>query len=289
MLVKTNDNYSCFYSFSLLKWHQTLTFNDEWTARRRGIHKIDLVTLRSGDGFGLNAQVKQIAPDPAGFIAVYPQLVDVSVEKILIDIWDTRSTSFGYLEDVTLIKSVKNYSPGDPAKRINHRQLARGNGLKVNVFEVVAPNSVLFVLDSASFSAHSDEDFEYTLSVTASLITGLSMRGLKVGLISPASQHFDQTCVLPSSGGADMARMLELLAAAGKNDTALSSIDNYPAPELVGQVYYITCSEEDASSLGVLSPFPAHKTQILTLLEGDLMSMTHGLRARLLKSFRRAS
>jgi len=288
-LFEMGENHSSFYTFSLLKWYQTLAFNDEWTAKKRGIHKISLVTLRSGDGFGLSSQLKRITQEPEGRIAVYPELLDVSVEKILNDIWDTRSASFGYLEDVTLVKSVRDYSPGDPAKRINHRQLAGGHGLVVNMYEVVSPNSVLFVLDTASFSGQPDENLEYALSVAASLVTGLSLRGIRVGLLAPASKHFEQTCVLPSSGEAYLARMLELMAGAGKEDAALTAIDNYPAPELVGQVYYITYSERLSTSLSVLAPFPAHKTQVLAFFPDDMPPLAHGLKIRPLHSFRRVS
>lgn len=284
---ESEGKYHALYSFGLLKWRQTLKFSDTWRARRRGIHRIDRVALRSGDGFGLCARNKRIALEPAGRIAVYPALVDVSVEKILNDMWDTRSASNGYLEDITLIKNIRGYTPSDPAKRINQRLLARGQGLNINLYEVVEPNSVLFVLDAASFQKSDPDDLELTLSVIASLIVALSERGVQAGLAVPASDYFGQTCVEPSCGDTSLARMLELLAAAGLNDPPLEWLD-YPAPELIGQTYYIVHSPESATSLKVLAPFPEHKTQFLAFETGTVTTHGTDLRVREIKNFRRA-
>ena len=284
-----DDAWRCLYSFSILKWHQTLTFSDLWTAKCRGIHRIDKVTIRSGDGFGLCAANDHLTLTASRQITVYPQLTDVSVDAILNDMWDSRSRSLGYLEDITMMKSVRNYTARDPARRINQRLLARGQGLKVNQYEVVTPSDVLFVLDTSSFSGQNSEHFELVLSILASLITGLSRRGVNVGLIAPRSAYFPQTCVEPSTGELELTRMLELLSAAAQENPPLEHIADYPAAKLLGQVYCVAYNEESSTSLQTLAHFPQHKVQLLTFEAGGVPVDSQGLRARTITQFWRAS
>jgi len=287
---RPDDIWRCQYSFSLLKWHQTLTFSDIWQAERRGIHRVGEVTIRSGDGFGLCAASNTIMLPAARYVVVYPRLTDVSIEAILNDMWDSRSRSQGRLEDITLLKSIRNYTPRDPARRINQRLLARGQGLKVNQYEQVTPSDVLFMLDVASFAGADAEHLECVLSILASLITGLSRRGINVGLVAPRSAYFPQTYSRPSSGEGELVSMLELLSAASASDAAIDTTMEYISPELLGQTYYVALSEKAATSLQALAGFPAHKTQLLVLeAQGSVSTISQGLRARLITQFWRAS
>ena len=285
---KPEDAWRCLYSFALLKWHQTLTFSDLWTAKHRGIHRVAEITIRSGDGFSLCTAGSQMTMEPARQIVVYPQLTEVSVDAILNNMWDSRSRSSGYLEDVTLMKSVRDYTVRDPARRINQRLLARGQGLKVNQYEVVTPSDVLFALDAASFKGRESEAFERVLSILASLITGLSQRGIQVGLLAPRSAYFPQTYVKPAGGEAELRHMLTLLAAAGQADLPLTDSVDAAAPELLGQVYYVAFSEKAATSLRVLAQVPPHKAELLVFETGE-PAEGHALRAREITQFWRAS
>lgn len=251
------------YMFSLLKWHQTLTFTDPWMAKRRGIYRISEVVIRSGDGFSLCVADSCIKLETMRQIAVYPMLTNVSVDALLNDMWDSRSRILGHLEDTTLMKSVRDYTARDPARYINQRLLARGQGLKVNQYEVVKPSDVLFVLDAASFKDHKSEYFERVLSILASLLTILSRRGINVGLIAPRSEYFAETTIAPSNSAADLILMLQLLAAAGQDDPPLENFSYHSAPEL-GQIYYIAYCEKSATSSQIIAHFPPHKARILT-------------------------
>ena len=280
------DRWRCLYSFSLLKWHQALTFSDAWQAQRRGIHRIREVTVRSGDGFSLSAISRTLRLGATRQIVVYPRLTDVSVDAILNDIWDSRSASRGHLEDVTLLKSVRDYTARDPARRINQRLLARGGGLKVNQYEVVTPSDVLFILDAASFRGQVGEPFELALSILGSLITGLSRRGIHVGLLAPRSVYAPQTCIEPSSNEMELLRMLELLAGVSQDNPPLKAArSDYPVPERLGQAYYVTYSESAATSLQILAHFPPHKAQLLTFLATESSADSQALRARAITEF----
>lgn len=281
------ERHLCLYTFSLLKWKQTLRFTDEWMARHRGICTIEGATLRSGDGFGFYVASREIAFPTARRFAVYPALMEVNVDLILQDMWDSRSATQGCLEDITLLKTVRDYRPGDPARRINQRLLAKGQGLMVNQYEVVTPDSVLFVLDAASFACAPAARFEEALSILASLLVELDRRGIGAGLLAPASAWFPQSCVLPLAYEDDTSRMLELLAAAARTDAPLEGAAPVPAPELMGQTYYLAYGWEEATSLPVLSPFPPHKAQLLLTEPGGPATAGGDMRVRDIRAFQK--
>lgn len=256
--VKRVERYSCLYSFTLLKWKQTLRFSDEWTAKHRGIHPIPAARIRSGDGFGMVVSSKTFAFEQPRRMVVYPALVPVAEEKILQEMWDSRSRSSGYLEDVTLLRSVRGYRRGDDAQRINQRMLARDQGLQVNQYQVVTPDSVLFLFDAASF-AGAPEALEAALSILASLLVALRRRGVAVGLALGKSAHFPTRLESPTGHKQELWPMLELLAAAGAGDGPIEAAHALPVPELIGRTHYIAHSVENATALPALAPFPPHR------------------------------
>jgi uncharacterized protein (DUF58 family) len=280
------DRFRCLSVFGALRWRQTIRYSDDWTARRRGIRAIGEIEVRSGDGFGLYVAHKRLALAASRRLVVYPALAEVSTAKIIQDMWEARAIAQGYLEDNGLIKSVRDYEPGDPANRINQRLLARGQGLKVNRYEVVAPDSVMFMLDSASFAGSEPEPLEATLSILASLFVGLSRQGIQAGLMTPLSRYFPQTCLFPGGDEPLLERILALLAAVGREDPPLTGPVPAFVPELAGQTYYIAFSRQQARALPLLAPFPPHKTRLLLWEEDAAGAEGAEPRTRTLKSFR---
>jgi len=255
--------YERLYALSFVGWRRSVRFKDEWKARRRGILEIPSSLVRSGDGFGLCAEEKRFFFCGPKRVVVYPRLARTSPDSILIDMWDTRSESYGFLKDRTVIKSVRDYLPGDAARDLNMRLYARGQEMKTNVFESVKPDTVLFALDSFSFRACEPAVFERALSVLASLIEGLADRGIRVALMAPASKWFPETCTEPSSAEREKYGMFELLAAASPGDAPFSSSPSLPSDE-PGRVY-VVCGDESGLMLraGAL-PYPEQKIRFLT-------------------------
>jgi uncharacterized protein (DUF58 family) len=255
--------YERFYTLSMVPWYGQVSFRDPWTAHRRGIMELGASFVRSGDGFGLCATGHAYEPASPDRIVVFPALVDVSVAGIVNDMWDTRSHESGYLEDRSAIKSVREYQAGDPVRNINMRLLARGQALKTNVYEIVTPDAVLFILDPGSFRNTDLRFFEDALSVTASLIDALTRKGLSVSLLTPASAWYGETCTTPSCAQADRFQMLALLAAASEKDGPVRGAPPDAAEE-AGKIYYIAADAQSVTAPGLLSLLPAHKTRILT-------------------------
>jgi len=274
------------YTLSLVKWRQSVYFKDEWMAERRGIMEISSLALRSGDGFGLCAVGKVYTFDEPRRIVIYPRLASVSVWGILNDMWDTRSENDGYLKDRTVIKSVRDYLPGDPARDVNMRLLARGQTLKTNVFETVTPDTILFVLDVGSFRHHQSEVFERALSVTAALIDALIKGGISVSLMTPASKWFPETCTAPSTQDRDLYQMFELLAAAAQDDAAFTAAAPLPIAE-PGRIYIIGGDPDSLTVPPGLFQFPENK--LFELTAGEPGEGDGTLRAKSLFDFERTA
>jgi len=258
--------YERLYTLSFIRWRQSVIFKDEWQAMRRGIMEAGSLQLRSGDGFGLCAEGRTYTFSVPKRIVVYPRLAPVSALGILNDMWDTRSENDGYLKDRTVIKSVRDYQPGDAARDVNMRLLARGQALMTNVFETVTPDTILFVLDSGSFRSRATDDFERSLSVLASLIDELTRRGIRVSLMTPASKWFPEICTGPSSLDRDRYQMFELLAAASPDDAPLTATAPLPADE-PGRIYIVCADLESLTVPPAVFLFPGHKVVGLTAEE----------------------
>ena len=255
--------YERLYALSFVGWRRAVRFRDEWQAKRRGILEIPASLVRSGDGFGLCAEEKSFVFERPKRVVVYPRLARASAGSILNDMWDTSAESYGFLKDRTIIKSVRDYLPGDAARDVNMRLYARGQELKTNVYETVKPDTILFALDAGSFKGCDPAAFERALSVLASLIEELTGRGIQTALMAPASKWFGETCTEPSSAEREKYRMFELLAAASAEDEGFSPAVSLPSGE-PGRVY-IVCAEEKRLTLraGAL-PYPEQKIRLLT-------------------------
>jgi uncharacterized protein (DUF58 family) len=258
--------YERLYNFSVIRPWRSVRHEEEWDAVRRGILELGSSEVRSGDGFGMCVSAVRYTPTQPKRITVFPQLVDVSVGAVLHDIWDARSAAGGYLTDRTLLRSVRDSVPGDAAKDINMRLLARGQGFKTNLHEIVTPDTVLFILDAASFRDAEEECFEQSVSVLASLIVRLTEHGLAVSLMTPQSKWFPQTRTEPGEGDGARLLMLGLLAGASRQDAPFSELSErrgQDAENEPGRVYYVALGEEAVTSFFVTDQYPAHKTQLL--------------------------
>ena len=198
--------------FSFFLWYETALFSVKWTAKRRGVYSTRGWRLRTGDGFGL-AQIEQpIDEKDVQQFLVYPQLIPVSPELFLRNLW-TADTGFrGVIEDPTVIRSTRNYMSGDPMKQINWRLAARGLPLTVNIYEDILPKSVHFIFDGESFNGPEPhrEELEESLSILASEAVRLSQEQVRCGLTLPAGSGSPARNVFAAE---NPVALLQLLAA----------------------------------------------------------------------------
>lgn len=169
---------------SFLLWYETTRLSVRWRANRRGVYSSAGWRLRTGDGFGLTQIDCPLPREEARRFAVYPALVEVRPDLFLRNLWNADTGTRGVMEDVTVIRSTRDYQSSDSLKRINWRLTARGLPLSVNVYEDILPKSVHFILDGESFSgAHPHpEELEDALSILASELVRLEGAQVRCGL-----------------------------------------------------------------------------------------------------------
>lgn len=167
-----------------LLWYESRSLSLRWTARRRGIYSLEGWRLYTGDGLGLTQIQCPIAGTQGRRLVVYPAKVDVSTEIFLRNLWNAQTGSRGVMEDVTVIRSTRDYLPTDPVKHINWRLAARGLPLSVNVYEDILPRGAHFLFDGESFGGPGQhwEEMEEALSILASLLLRLADVRIGCGL-----------------------------------------------------------------------------------------------------------
>ena len=167
--------------------HRTLSWDTVWTARRRGVYRLSGVTLHAGDGFGLTQGAARVPLPSAPVLAVYPRPVAVTAGPFLRNVWQGRTGRQGYVEDPTVLRTLRDYQPTDPWKRIDWRMAARQEELQVRLFETVLPSTIHFIADCASFLGLSPEngELEEMLAILSSLLLELDRAGVRCGLSLP--------------------------------------------------------------------------------------------------------
>ena len=169
---------------SFLLWYETTRLSVRWRANRRGVYSSARWRLRTGDGFGLTQIDCPLPREEARRFAVYPALVEVRPDLFLRNLWNADTGTRGVMEDVTVIRSTRDYQSSDSLKRINWRLTARGLPLSVNVYEDILPKSVHFILDGESFSGAQPhlEELEDALSILASELVRLESAQVRCSL-----------------------------------------------------------------------------------------------------------
>lgn len=179
--------------FSLLLWHQTLQWNSIWQANCRGIYTMNHSRIRTGDGFGLTTLSWPLDKQEVPTFAVYPALLPVNIELFLRDLWDVQSGAKGFIDDVTVLRTTREYRHGDPVKHMNWKMVARQQPLSINLYETIQPRTAHFILDSESFNGMrpQTEALEETLSILGSLLLRLRDAGVPTGLSMPKTGRYE--------------------------------------------------------------------------------------------------
>lgn len=262
--------------FSLFLWHESTAYSSKWKAERRGIYSTEGWRLITGDGFGLIQTEKRIPEEDIQSFSVYPKIVPVTVEPFMRNRWNSETGTKGLIQDPTLIRSSREYMPGDPAKNINWRLAARGLPLSVNVYEDILPKGVHFIFDGESFSGpekHASE-MEDALSIIASEIIALCGKNIRCGLsMSKGERKMELNRFIQE----ELYGMLQMLAAylpekdIKNNEESLilqqkSVFDEIPITERgseIGRFYYIAYNAEHIDEESLIHRLGQERTSVL--------------------------
>ncbi|WP_317856331.1 DUF58 domain-containing protein [Chakrabartyella piscis] len=201
--------------FSFIRWYETITWTSKFQAKQRGVYLPKQVEIHTGDGFGLCVRKKQFQLLNPPIFVIYPKRIPVATNIFFKNAWSATTGSQGIIEDVTVLRGTREYQEQDSFKRINWRLAARGDELRVNQYETIAPKSVYFFVDTASFFGVSQDnaEFEDTLSVVGSLIEELFAMGMSVGVYLPSGTDEE----MPYTESTNLSDCLLLLSYANCN------------------------------------------------------------------------
>lgn len=251
--------------FAWLLWQQEIGWEEQLVTSIRGVVTLDGVGLQAGDGFGLSAKETWKAFSVPHQLFIYPKLVPVHVQPFLKITQEAAARNQGQTEDLTILKSIRPYQPGDSAKRINWRLLASGGGMQVNVYETVMPGCAAFILDLESFLYEevqkASDNSEYTItklreteleemiSFMASCMTAINEQGVRTALLIPAYEAHEAVMLLPDDDGTNLQRCMEQFSCIDYQGKEV----RFPYEEFwqhshkLGTIYLCSWSEETAS------------------------------------------
>lgn len=269
---------------AFLMSYGTASWVSTYRAERRGIYRIESVELHSGDGFGLTQCQAKAALSSGPVFVVYPKIVPVRPEPFLKDLWNSRTGSKGYFEDVTVIRGTRAYRNTDSWKHIDWRMAARQEELQVKQFETIQPKSAHFIVDGASFKDLSEDgkELEETLSILGSLILRLDECGMRCGISLPATGSSPPVNRFPREDP-DLAREVLFHISGFDAATARPVFDEETIlnfRDSMGQVYFVTFDGEKTGCRRLLNSLDSPDLTVLTYRELPAGSpLLRGLRA----------
>ena len=193
-------------------------------------------------------------------LAVFPRLVPVSTRWFLRNSWELETGARGFQDDRTVIRNVRAYQPGDNARSLNFRLMARGQGAMVNIYEKISPRRAAFLLDGASFAGLPPEDFESALEILGSLAAQLMEEEVAVSLlISRPAGRLEQFAACRDRR--QLPAVLTLLAAA---DTAVSITADEILPRLrTLSGAFLICGDVRRLDAGTCALLERHRVPLL--------------------------
>ena len=202
-------------------------------ARHRGVHELGPVRIETGDLFaGSAASMERSHVDRC---IVRPRTVPVRGTLVRERFGGDERARRGVLEQAISYAGVREYSPGDPLRRIHVRASARLGRPVVKRFDPAREREVLLALDiqthpGPAWVASYDDDLVEGLCMTAaSIARQLRAEGVAFGLAVAAYSGTQRSVayLAPSEAVGQLERTLDVLA-------RLSSFPSAPFERLLG-------------------------------------------------------
>ncbi len=236
--------------FAFLMGWRSLRWECAWRGVRRGVYRPGGLTLRSGDGFGLTERSRETDALAGQVFAVWPERVEVDVAPLLRDIWSGATGRAGWVEDPSVLRGERLYQPGDPWKRIDWRTAARTDELYVRQYDTIMPQSLLFILDSATL-----DDAEAGISLVGSLLLELAGRGVACGLALPRTASSAALLLRPDDPAVTAEALMFALADFDAGTAEAGGFDRRALVSAAGSAgrVYMVGQEKNALAAGTLA------------------------------------
>ncbi|MCY4475166.1 MAG: DUF58 domain-containing protein [Chloroflexi bacterium] len=171
-----------------LAGYERIRFRHHVRAHHRGHYSIGPTELRSGDLFGLFGTVRRDSRSEHG-ITVYPRIVpleswELPAAKPMGDILARNML----LDDPSRPRSVRDYRPGDPLKRIDWKLSAKRDELTVRTYDQSVSNDVVVMLESRTvdyaWHGYKYDVLEAAVTGAASIAVRCADLGYRVAMVA---------------------------------------------------------------------------------------------------------
>jgi uncharacterized protein (DUF58 family) len=202
--------------------YERVTWNFDLECRERGLYRFGPARVVSGDVFGFFTS-ERLQPEQT-HVLVYPKTVSLPELGIpaLRPFGETRGGAPFY-EDPTRLRTLRDYTPTDPLRRIDWKATARAQELKVRVFDPSVTQTMMVVQDAQTLGRGSGQwgyspiFLERAVTAAASIARwGLEQRysvGFASNGVSPLTDESIRVPFSRSTG--QLAAVLEALALVG--------------------------------------------------------------------------
>ncbi|GGF90280.1 DUF58 domain-containing protein [Paenibacillus abyssi] len=204
--------------FSLLPFTK-ITRRHRVTCIKRGIYRINSVSLTCGDAFGLIRNSKRLELDAE--LIVYPKLMSLEELQLPSQSWQGDITVKRWIvEDPFMVAGVREYRYGDSLKSVNWKATARTGELQVNQRDFTADRRLMILLNIEDHegmwnTVNEVERAEKGIAYAAALSQAAISQGMEAGFATNAcmlDKAKAKVRIEPRSGEDHQAYVLETMA-----------------------------------------------------------------------------
>lgn len=208
--------------FSFLPF-QKITRRQEVTCMKRGVYKLQTVSLATGDLFGFQERFQQFDTDAV--LTVYPKLI--ALEELPLpahSFLGEQIVKRWIIDDPFMKVGTRNYQESDPMQTINWKASARTNQLQVNRHDYTADHYVMIYVnvdqsDDIKLPIEDQQLFEQSIVYAASVAHYTTGKGIETGFATNAVLEQDKHVqikpfvqLMPENGDAHFYHLLTLMA-----------------------------------------------------------------------------
>jgi uncharacterized protein (DUF58 family) len=201
---------------SSLLWYRRAKWKVFLQAGKRGLYSLGPLSISSGDPFGFYRR-RAVFPQPDSII-VYPKIFPLASfsPPSRFPLGDIRSEKRIFQDPARPI-GLRDYQPFDSLRHIHWKASGRSGRLLVKIFEPTVTLQASLFLGVESYHDESgvrEEDFEWGVSLTASLARHFLDRGIPTGLFANGRQidSGQPVRILPGGSREQTPVILEALA-----------------------------------------------------------------------------
>lgn len=208
--------------FSFLPY-QKITRRHEVTCLKRGLYKLQTVSLATGDLFGFKERFQQFDTDAV--LTVYPKLLELDELSLPVHSLIGEQTVKSWIMNDPFMKiGTRTYQESDPINSINWKAFARTNQLQVNMYDNTADHYVMIYMnvdqsDDIKLPIEDKQLFESSIRYAASIAHYTISKGIETGFATNAvleKDKFEQikpfVDISPASGDGQLFYLLDLMA-----------------------------------------------------------------------------